>query len=151
MSDSFFIQPELLYSPKGAQLTETDGTTTTTTTMFAPYIDIPVLLKYLIPTGTAGGLRPYLFAGPYLGFKAGSGTMTIETADGGETSTTEYTLTDLKGTDLGFVLGAGVELPLDGMKISLDVRWTTSFSTISTTSDTIKNKVWTFLVGVAFN
>jgi hypothetical protein len=151
LSDSLAIQLELLYSPKGALNTQTDGTTTTTATMFAPYIDIPVLLKYLIPTGSTSGLKPCLFAGPYLAFKAGAGTMTIETVDGGETSTTEDALTDLKGTDFGFVLGAGVELPLDSMRISLDVRWTTSLSTISTTPDTVKNKVWTFLIGVAFN
>jgi hypothetical protein len=151
LSDALALQAELLYSPKGALNTQTDETTIITTTVFAPYIDIPVLLKYLIPTGSAGGLKPCLFAGPYLGFKAGAGTLTIETVGGGETSTTEDALADLKGTDFGFVLGAGVELPLDRMRISLDVRWTTSLSTISTAGDTTKNRVWSFLVGVAFN
>jgi hypothetical protein len=151
LGDSLFIQPELLYSPKGAQLTETDGTTTFAETVFAPYIDVPILVKFLIPTGSDGGLKPCLFAGPYLGFKVGSGTMTTEATTGGQTDTSEDSLTSLKSTDFGIVLGAGVELPVATMKISFDIRWATSLSTISTEGDVTKNKVWTFLVGVAFN
>jgi len=150
LGDSWALQAELLYAPKGAQATETDGTTTITSTVSAKYIDIPVLVKYLIPTGAAGGLRPCLFAGPYLGFKT-AGTLTTETAAGGETETSEDTLTGLKGTDIGFVLGAGVGLPLAKAELSFDLRLTSSLGTISTIGDTTRNKVWTFLVGIAFN
>jgi hypothetical protein len=150
LSDYFCIQPEVLYSPKGAQYEMTDGTTTITAKVSAPYIDVPILLMLLLPTGTSDGVRPFVFAGPYIGFKAGAGKMKTDITYGGQTDTSEDTLTSLKSTDFGFVLGAGVEFPLDSMKISLDVRWATSLATISKEVDDTRNKVWTFLLGISF-
>jgi Outer membrane protein beta-barrel domain len=151
LSDMFAIQPEVLYSPKGAQYSVTDGTTTITATVFAPYIDVPLLLKVFLPTGSSEGVRPVVFAGPYIGFKAGTGKLKTDIVYSGQHDTSEETLTNLKSTDFGVVLGAGAEFPLDTMKILLDVRWGTSLSTISTEGDNTKNKVWTFLLGLSFN
>ena len=151
LSDMFAVQTEVLYSLKGAQYSLSDGTTTLTASVTAPYIDVPLLLKVFLPTGSAGGVRPVLFAGPYIGFKAGAGKFKTDIVYGGQHDTAEETLTNLKSTDFGFVLGAGAEFPLDTMKILLDVRWGTSLSTISTEGDDTKNKVWTFLLGISFN
>lgn len=151
LSDMFAIQPEVLYSPKGAQYSLTDGTTTLTATVVAPYIDVPLLLKFFLPTGSSEGVRPVVFAGPYIAFKAGAGKIKTDIVYSGQHDASEDTLTNLKSTDFGFVLGAGAEFPLDTMKITLDVRWGTSLSTISTEGDDTKNKVWTFLLGISFN
>jgi hypothetical protein len=151
LSDMFAVQTEILYSPKGAQYTLSDGTTTLNATVTAPYIDIPLLFKVYLPTGSSEGVRPTAFAGPYIGFKAGAGKFTTDVVYSGQHDTSEETLTNLKSTDFGFVLGGGVEFPLETMKIMIDVRWGTSLSTISTEGDNTKNKVWTFLLGLSFN
>ena len=151
LSDMFAVQTEVLYSPKGARYTLTDGTTTLTATVVAPYIDIPLLLKFFLPTGSSEGVRPVVFAGPYIAFKAGAGKFKTDIAYSGQHDVSEDTLTNLKGTDFGFVLGVGAEFPLNTMKITIDVRWGKSLSTISTEGDNTKNKVWTFLLGFSFN
>jgi hypothetical protein len=151
LSDMFTIQPEVLYSPKGAQYSLSDGTTTLNASVIAPYIDVPLLLKVYLPTGSSEGVRPTVFAGPYIGFKAGAGKFKTDIVYSGQHDTSEDTLTNLKSTDFGFVLGAGAEFPLDTMKIMIDFRWGTSLSTISTEGDNTKNKVWTFLLGLSFN
>ena len=151
LSDMFAVQTEVLYSPKGAQYSLTDGTTTITATVFAPYIDVPILLKVFLPTGSSEGVRPVVFAGPYIGFKVGKGKLKEDVDYSGQHNTSEETLPNLKSIDFGVVLGAGAEFPLDTMKILLDIRWGTSLQTISSTGDDTKNKVWTFLLGLSFN
>jgi hypothetical protein len=151
LSDIFAVQAEILYSPKGAKYSLSDGTTTLNATVTAPYIDVPLLLKVFLPTGLSEGVRPVVFAGPYIGFKAGTGRFTTDIIYSGQHDPHEYPLTNLKGTDFGFVLGAGIEIPLATLKIVLDARWGTSLSTISTEGDDTKNKAWTFLLGISFN
>jgi hypothetical protein len=151
LGEWFSIQPELIYGSKGAKYSLTDGTTIFTATVAAPYIDLPVLLKMTLPTGSKDGVRPCLFAGPSLGFKIGDGKMKTDITYGGQSQTTEDPLTGLKGTDFGLVLGAGLEVPLGATRLTFDLRWATSLSTISNETDDTRNKVWTFLLGIAFN
>ena len=151
LSEWFYIQPEVIYASKGATYSLTDGTTIFTATVAAPYVDIPILLKMYLPTGSSDGFRPNLFAGPYLGFKAGPGKMKMDITYGGQSDSSEEALTSLKKTDFGVVLGAGVDMPMGRTMLTFDIRWTSSLSTISTEGDDTKNKGWTFLLGIAFN
>jgi hypothetical protein len=151
LGEWFYIQPELIYASKGATYSLTDGTTIFTATVAAPYVDIPILLKMYLPTGSGDGLRPNVYAGPYLGFKAGTGKMKMDVTYGGQSTTSEEALTSLKKTDFGIILGAGVDFPMGSTLLTIDVRWGTSLSTISTEGDDTRNKAWTFLLGFAFN
>jgi len=150
LSDMFAIQPEVLYSPKGAQYSLTDGTSTFSLIAVASYIDVPFLLKFFLPTGSSEGVKPTVFAGPYVGFKVGKGKIKYDSVYSSQHQTSEDSWDAVKNLDFGVVLGAGAEFPLETMKITLDVRWGTSLSTISKTEDT-KHKVWTFLLGISFN
>lgn len=150
LSDMFAVQPEILYSPMGAQYALSDGTTTLSLTATAPYVTVPLLLKFYLPTGASGGVKPAVFAGPYLGFKAGKGKIVYDEVYSGQHHITEDSWTVVNSSDFGFVLGAGLEFPLETAKITLDARWGTSLSTISKTEDT-KYKFWTFLLGYSFN
>ena len=151
LDDVFSIQPEILYSPKGARHSDSNGASTTTLSVSAPYIDVPVLLKAFLPLGSTEGLRPTVFAGPYFGFKAGKGKYQEDVGGGGQHSTSEVPLTNLKGVDFGVVLGAGAEFPVGGMRFTFDIRWGTSLPTISSAGDNLKNKAWSFLLGLSFS
>src|SRR5512143_1888562 len=59
------LQPEVLYTMKGAEATVVEGTLTGTGKLRFDYLEIPLLLKLRIPTGP---IHPFVFAGPAVGF-----------------------------------------------------------------------------------
>ena len=59
LSPSISVQPELFWTDKGAKPKSDEGNT-----IKLSYLELPVLLKYSIPT--QGSMSPYLFAGPAL-------------------------------------------------------------------------------------
>lgn len=115
---SFAIQPEILYSQKGYKLSGDTAGIPWVGEYRLNYVEIPVLAKF-----SFGVLvKPYILAGPYYATKiSGSWKETV-----GDTTTTG-SLDYVRDSDLGFVLGAGISTPV---KLSLDVRYSNSFSTI---------------------
>ena len=136
------IQPEFFYSQKGSTW---KGDSDVTYKVNLTFVDIPVLVKFFIPISAQSALRPNVFVGPYAGIKMRS-KMTVETAEGSDDTDIE----DLKKTDLGLVVGGGIDFAVGKGKILLDVRYSFGFSTVSTIED-FKNKVFTVLVGYSFN
>jgi hypothetical protein len=55
----------------------------------------------------------------------------------------------IKSTDLGYVLGVGSDFVVGTGKITLDVRYGMSFSTIATDS-TMKNQTISAMIGYSF-
>jgi hypothetical protein len=105
------IQPELLYSQKGFILQASDGNAE----IFLNYVEIPVLLKYLIPS--KGSVKPAVFAGPFVAFKAGtSASVNVDEEDNpGDAAEVEdvlQTVADdvISGTDFGLVLGGSLNI-----------------------------------------
>ncbi len=135
------IQPEFFYSQKGSTWKGDLFTYKVNLT----FVDIPLLVKFFIPVSAQSALRPNVFVGPYAGIKM-SAKMTVETAEGSD----ETDMQDLKKTDLGLVVGGGIDFAVGKGKILLDVRYSFGFSTFSTIED-FKNKVFTVLVGYSFN
>lgn len=78
----FSIQPEVLYSQKGAEVNNVE--------VKRSYLEIPVLLR--LDFLTSGLLSPHISAGPYFGFKL----------DAKEESTGD--------TDSGLIFGVGVDI-----------------------------------------
>ncbi|MCX6573471.1 MAG: porin family protein, partial [Candidatus Aminicenantes bacterium] len=66
LSKSFYIQTEVLYTMKGATYEYTDVDETVQETLYGDYIEIPLLLKLKF---LSSGIQPFIFAGPYVGFK----------------------------------------------------------------------------------
>ncbi len=104
VSQIFAIQPELLYSRKGAKASSGGFTEE----IRLAYIDIPVLAR--IPFGTNPAMRPVLFAGPAIGFNVGcevelSGGGLDEKADCDDQDVD----IDVKSVEVSLIGGAGLD------------------------------------------
>ncbi len=108
MSDTFSIQPELLYSGQGFtdsdEFEVSDGSGNfdvfdADITAKVDYLNLPIMLKYYVSDGLS------LEAGPQIGFLL-SAKAKVEAE--GESETED--IDDLKSTDFAFNLGAGYKL-----------------------------------------
>ncbi len=144
--ENFAVQPEVLYTMKGGKTEVELGGVTYTITESLNYLEIPVLVKYKIPT--PGSLAPNLFFGPALAITL-SAEMKIE-GDGSEAvdDIKDY----CKGTDFGIVLGGGLDFGVGTGKIMVDGRYTLGLTVIDDTEAKadVKNSVFAIMVGYCF-
>lgn len=134
LSNSLSIQTEVLYTMKGATYEYTDIDETVEETLYGDYLEIPLLLKLKF---LSGGIQPFIFAGPYVGFKLS------EKLEGEDEDI-------LKNNDYGAIFGGGLQL---GSKFHVDVRYSMGLEKIIDSGvDEIdfKNGVWSATVGFAF-
>jgi hypothetical protein len=120
------IQPEVLYTMKGAD--------TGTGKLKFDYLEIPILLKLRIPTGS---VHPFVFAGPAFGF-------TLKAVIDG------VKISDMPSADYSAVLGGGLQL---GRSIHIDARYTMGLQKLAIPDlETIdlKNGVLSATIGLAF-
>jgi hypothetical protein len=120
------IQPEVLYTMKGADAG--------TGKLKFDYIEIPILLKIRIPTGS---VHPFIFAGPAFGFNLKAVLDGIE-------------ISDMPKADYGAVLGGGLQL---GRSLHIDARYTMGLQKLAIPDlETIdlKNGVLSVTLGLAF-
>jgi hypothetical protein len=110
LSRPFSVQPELLYSMKGAQ---TPAGYLTQSSVWLNYIDVPVAFR----ATTKDGL--FLEAGPQIGF-----LISAKSDASGEKVSVK---SDYKSVDVGFVLGAGYQ-PLKG-GLGIGGRYNAGFNT----------------------
>lgn len=101
ISDILSLQPELLYSRKGAKSTETGMSGA----IKLGYIDVPVLVKFA--TGTAQQLRPAFYFGPSIGF--------LLSCDSDIPGFSGDCKDDLKSTDFGVIGGVGFDVGAIGV------------------------------------
>ena len=129
--NSFFLQPELLYSRQGAKATS-DGVVFN---INQSYLNIPVLAKYQHSSGLYGE------TGPQLGF-----LLAANVAAGGSSQDVK---SSYKSTDFSWAFGVGYKLPLIGAGI--DARYNLGLSNIAATDVSgysVKNSV--FQIGVFY-
>jgi hypothetical protein len=132
------IQPEIVYTMKGASYVALDDSYTRK--LYADYIEIPLLLKLRIPLPV---IQPFVFAGPSVGFKLSEKTE----QDGVPIGDVLF-----KNNDYGAIFGAGVNL---GRSFMIDVRYSLGLQKVintvegETTPD-FKNGVWAATIGIAF-
>ena len=161
LDEYFAIQPEILFTMKGTkfdyqtQISVPDGMgrwdvidISLKGTEKLNYLEIPILLKIIIPT--EGRANPNLFAGPSLGLKLNSDS--------------DYESSDISGigdhtksTDVGIIFGGGIDFGLNQGKLTVDARYILGLSNVyKTQSDfpeddsVIKNGVFSVLVGYSF-
>jgi len=148
VNDNLSIQPELLYTQKGmeeewaytGQLYDASGnpyswwvpeTDSSKWEVKLDYIEIPVLVKYSISPG--GDVCPFVFGGPALGI--------LMSAKVDSEDIKKY----CNSTDIGLVLGGGVELESG---ISIDLRYDMGMTKIFKEGDSkSKNTVISLMVG----
>jgi hypothetical protein len=172
----FSVQTELLYSRKGAKRAEVDtaAAPASTITPFtrvikADYLEVPVLIRYKL--AARGPVSTHFFAGPVLAFSKSSETVVevivLDRALAGPRNNYNE-----KSTDIGLVLGGGIDVSVMSVGVSLDIRYTTGLSSMwedvdianlpdplkedlyadptTGTAFDMKNSALTFTVGVTF-
>ena len=148
IGDMFAIQPEVLYSQKGAK--ETSGGDELKLKL--DYIEVPVLLKVNIPI-EGSKVHPTVYAGPAVAFKA---SCKLSGTSGGVSASADCDAGGadfVKSTDFGLAFGGGISFDVGGAEIGVDVRYTLGLSTIddSTDPDDIKNRVISIMGTVGFS
>jgi opacity protein-like surface antigen len=161
VSDNFSIQPEFLYSQKGASVDNYQGNNNLTLKSTLGYLDIPIMFRYNIGEDGKG---LFVELGP-------QGSFVLHNRDffqtgGNKTQQTENTSTnDLNKAVIGYAGGIGYQLTSG---LSLGLRYTGDFSKVykegaSTTlkaatgtsaafvnNPVVQNSVFQFQVGYAF-
>ncbi len=152
INEMFAVQPELLYTMKGAKWEWADEDWQDEEKL--AYLEMPVLAKVTIPT--KGMIAPNLFAGPALGI-----LLTAKYKEEWDSESEEYDIKDdMKSTDFGLVFGAGVEIGMPHSAITVDGRYTLGLTNTCepyTDPETgeeeecdEKNGVISFMVGYSF-
>ena len=143
------IQPEVLYTVKGAKIAGTFLGTPFTSTNTATYVEIPVLLKFNIPLIPGSPVKPNIFAGPAVGFllsvKSKTEVPGQPTQESDDKSTTE-------SMDFGVAVGAGVDINLVVVTLTVDARYTMGLKTVDKSASPgpydVKNRVISVNVGI---
>jgi len=138
INDIFAIQPEALFTMKGAQEEHDDWSQK----INANYLEIPLLAKLSMRSKIA---RPNLFLGPAFAIKLSSERV----YDSGESDEIDY----FKDTDFGLVFGGGVDFDTGQGKIVLEARYTLGLVQLKEEDDSvydIKNSIISFMAGYSF-
>ncbi len=142
INDVFAIQPEVLYTMKG---TKWDTGYGATITYSVNYLEIPVLVRLSI--ASQGSVVPSLFVGPYVAIKLSSKAK-IEPEGGGGSVELDWG-EDIKTTDFGVVVGAGVDFSLFSMPVTVDARYTLGLTSMYDSPDDLKNGVISVMLGLS--
>ena len=153
VSDVFSVEPQALYSVKGANVKGTGAASSATATIKLNYLEIPLLGKFWIPTSNKQ-VQAFLFAGPEFEYLV---SCKVEGAAFGITSAQDCDKPPadikVKSTDFGATAGGGLEFHAGQQVVRIDARYTYGFTNISddaTDKSTVKNRAFMATVGVGF-
>ncbi len=135
------IQPEGLISLKGSETTEIGGTATVKFT----YFDVPVLVRFDIPTSRR--VVPYLYGGPNLGFLLSAKVAAVTPSGTHE----EDVKGDMRSTELGIAAGGGLQFG----RVLVEARYVQGLTNVLTdaaaaSGTTLRNRVIKVIGGVRF-
>lgn len=136
ITENFGMQLEALVSQRGAK----EDASPSVGTIRTNYLDVPLTARF--GSTSTNGTHFHVFTGPQFGY-----LLQAEVTD--EPLDTKRDIKDeLKSWDLGWTLGAGVEMN----RWSLDARYTMGLTNISKfeSDGELKNKTFTFLLGYRF-
>jgi hypothetical protein len=151
LNDVFSIEPEVLYSQKGAEVQGTGSNSDSEGTFKLDYIEVPVLLKFWVPV-TNSGFRPFLFAGPAVGFEVNCSLEGEILSVTGSTDCEETSVVNTKSPDFGGTVGGGIEFMAGMQAVRVDARYTHGFTDINDSGDAreIRNRVFAVTVGLGW-
>lgn len=153
INEVFSIQPEVLFSQKGASETEAG----TELEFMFDYIEIPVLLVYSFPVENSG-FSPSLYVGPAVSFES---KCEVEASEPGVSLTVDCdevenvsdgeVVIDTKGTDFGLVFGGGIDITAGSAVLVFDVRYNYGLTDILDEGDVeVKNRAFSIMGGIGF-
>jgi hypothetical protein len=123
MTPSLSIQPEVLYTQKGAKASGFCSGVPTTWTIKLDYVEIPVLLSASL--SDAGNIAPRVFLGPAMTFKA---SFREEAKNGNGANTVD--ISGLRTNEICFVFGVGMDIPFSSGTFIIEARLTPSLKSI---------------------
>jgi hypothetical protein len=147
ISGAFAIQPEVLFTIKGAKMEENILGELLDMKFKLNYLEIPVLFKISLPP--LSKIKLNLFAGPAIAIKLKA---IAEISSGGMTK--EEKLENIQDSDMGLVMGGGIDLG----GFIIEGRYTMGLNSIYDSEDDVfedkesdlSNSVFSFLVGFYF-
>ena len=145
ISESFAIQPEILISQKGAIYENINNGEVLRAWSNLTFLEIPILANFYIPMNSRTKFHPCLFTGPFLGLKIRGKTRTEWRGE-----ITEGEIEDSRALDFGLIFGAGTSFTLGPGKITVDIRYSWSLTSILKNRE-VKNNVLSILFGYSFN
>ncbi len=139
-SPLFAIQPEILFSMKGAKLLG-DQPSYFEEIYVLYYLEVPILAKLTVPT--AGTTTPNLFLGP---------TLAIKLSDEKEINGQVIDDANVTTFDPGVALGLGLDYRLGYTKLLFEFRYTLGVQKIDKSDFSFdwKNRVVSFMAGYSF-
>jgi len=144
-SHMFAVQPEILYSMKGAKA---DGNGSKVT-FSLNYIEIPVLVKFLIPIEGDSKIYPALYAGPSIAFNVSS-EYEIEQNGNSQTNNLDD---ETSSIDFGLAFGGSIAFPVTpNNQLGADFRYTFGLTSVddSGTDLDLKNGVFSITAFFTF-
>lgn len=145
ISPAFNLQPEILFSQKGADYT-TDGMRRN---LVINYFEIPILAKFRLPVDEV--FFPHLLLGPNFAFRTNLKYSGMETGSGTQVNMNE---SEIRKSDVGAIVGAGVDIETrySGLFFTVDGRYGFGFNNLDRSDNAveIKNAGWSFAVGIGF-
>lgn len=146
-SPMFAIQPEIYYSMKGATDNMTFEGATVDITYTFDYIEIPLLIKFMIPI-QGSNVNPAIFAGPHIAMNTAA---KIKAEYRGQSE--EEDIDDIKSTEFGLQFGGSVGFPVGNGELGFDIRYIAGLSTLFDVEGDpdVKNSVINFNLYYGFN
>ncbi|MGC4234227.1 MAG: porin family protein [Niabella sp.] len=110
ISDNLSIDPALLYSGKGAKGDDNDEYVAlySNESYNINYLELPINISYSFNLSSTDNIKPFVFAGPYLGL-AFSGKYKSENTSEKFKIGNDKNTSDIKPVDYGANIGAGVK------------------------------------------
>ena len=125
------VQPEIYYTMKGATM-DVMGVDIT---LALDYIEVPVLLKAVIPV-QGSSVRPSIYAGPVLSFNS---TAEIEGEEGGETASRDVS-EFVQSTDFAVAFGGSIGFLVGMHELGFDIRYILGLKSFDDSSDELDIK-----------
>lgn len=141
----FAIQPEVLYSRRGAKSRDEDPATK----LNLDYIEIPLLLIARL-SSRESPIYPVLYTGPSVAFEMQCRVTGADVSFDCDDPLLDGALQTVK-TDFGLVFGGGFEILYSRLTVQLDARYTLGLVNLNDTEDaaevSAKNRTWSFMLG----
>ena len=145
LGGNIFFQPQALYFMKGPKYEESGFSAS----LRMGYLEVPLLLGMRIPM-QGSNVRPYIVAGPSIGFKMSckihgeeSGVSVNLNCDDSQVGL------QVKGVDFGLAAGLGVEVPMGSGRLHIFGRYSLGLSEVVQDMN-VKNNVISFGAGYFF-
>ena len=146
----FAVQPEVLYSQRGAKSRNEDPATK----LDLDYVEIPLLLMVRLASRESP-MYPILYAGPSVAFET---RCRVSGEEGGVSVSLDCDDPQLDGafettkTNFGLVFGGGFEILFSRLTIQLDVRYNLGLTNLNDAEDaeqvSVKSRAWSFMLGL---